>query len=689
MKKIVLAILSLSLLYTHPVYTQEHSTPETLFLKAHIDTGMVKLRWAPSTKYSWKDGLVNGYRLSRKTVMRKGQVLEHPEVITLGVKILPAPITLWEKEVHKDPMSAVVAQAIFGSAFQTTGKSGSNSLTEIVMESDELSRRYTFALFACDMSYAAALNSGLAYTDHKVSPGDAYIYEISLLDPEGAVNSTATVYMGANKYSQLPKPGTPVAVASDTVISVSWDYKELAGEYTTYQVERSVNGKTYQVINDLPITSLNSNTAGTVTYNDLPGEYRKFWYRVRGRDIFGNTGPPSQPYIIENSPAFTTDIRITNYEISDDGSVILTWQVYPENPTPLNRFQLLRANKPNSKFTTVTDSIPANTREYEFLQTTDVTYYRLRVFDEHDRFKESSTFMVQVADTTPPGPPGNLQALRSDNEVINLSWEAVPDADLLGYEIFFSPSAAGSFSRLNKKPVTVTSYDYTLKERSSLGKARFMIRSVDRRYNISKSSDTVVLNFAPPPIPPLFTNYQFTDEEGLLLEWTNTLNEEFLSYQLYRQDSGIDSAENWELLKVIDTPEASTYKDRTVRSGEMYRYLITTKNIGKIESVPSEIITIKIPLLKRSSENAGFRLTANREDRAIFIEWALKAEPPAEIMLYRRTGKEKFSLYRTFPGDRKNFTDTEISPNNNYGYMVIAMFNNGERMSLKEREIKF
>ncbi|MFM7853901.1 MAG: hypothetical protein ACKO96_18755, partial [Flammeovirgaceae bacterium] len=141
------------------------------------------LRWAPNTPFAWQ--LLNqyGYRIERYTVVRDSVVLkDKPQKILMnGLK--PFELTRWEPYAKKDNMVAIAAQAIYGKSF-TVSNNKSMSMGDVINLSREQESRFSFALFACDVSTAAATLSGLRWVDKDVKKNEKYLYRVYSLVPE-------------------------------------------------------------------------------------------------------------------------------------------------------------------------------------------------------------------------------------------------------------------------------------------------------------------------------------------------------------------------------------------------------------------------------------------------------------------------------------------------------------------------
>ncbi len=107
-------------------------------------------------------------------------------------------------------------------------------------------------------------------------------------------------------------------------------------------------------------------------------------------------------------------------------------------------------------------------------------------------------------DTTAPGAPTGLTAVAATSGV-TLDWADNTEADVVGYDVFRSTTATGTFTKLNATPVTASTYvDAAAAASSSFA---YQVKAVDSSENISAASNTVTVTTpAPPTQAPIYIN---------------------------------------------------------------------------------------------------------------------------------------------------------------------------------------
>ncbi|THD66263.1 fibronectin type III domain-containing protein [Robertkochia marina] len=659
-----------------------------LYLKTFTGNNEVLLRWAPSDKYLWKDGLTFGYQLIRKTISRNGRVLEYPEVVTLASTIVPAELKAWEHLVSTDPLAGVVAQAIYGKSFNTSGIRPSSGIGEFILEADELTQRFAFSLHAADLSFQAAVMGGLGFTDRSVVAGEDYVYLLTLNNPDHPGRFESLAYVQTEKASRLPIPEGPVAVAKDSIVLLAWNFEEKLEHYTSYHIERSVDGTEFYRINEQPISPVSSDGKGNTNYLDNPGSFGDFWYRITGLDVFGNESNPSEAFRVRLLPPFVANPEITGYDTGTDGKIMLHCRILQDTNLPAGFMRLTVSDHPTGDFKVLLDSIPYYKATIEVPQSKEVAYYRLLAIDAYQRSRASNTFQVQTVDTLPPSIPQNVIAEQDEAGNIKITWDDVPEPDLMGYDIFFSPAKQFEYSMLNKTPIPHSGFTYSLKKDHSLTSVRFKVRSVDKRYNVSKDSEPVRLVFKRKLQPPVIKDFFYRIGTGLEVSWIAEHHPD-LVFQIYRQDTHQAEINQWQLLAALKPQKDDRFVDKDAIPGKTYRYTIVGRTELHGESEPSEPIRIKIPVEPSLVLNDELGLYANRDQRSIHIQWKLDSENLKEVLLYRRKGNDPFTLYKTFSGAIKRYSDDEVAPNNTYSYLVTGLYGNGQKIVLPEGTVIF
>jgi hypothetical protein len=71
------------------------------------------------------------------------------------------------------------------------------------------------------------------------------------------------------------------------------------------------------------------------------------------------------------------------------------------------------------------------------------------------------------------------------------------------------------------------------------------------------------------------------------------------------------------------------------------------------------------------------------EKRRIEITWDHSMQQVTSYQVYRAEGGKQLALWKELPADQKGIYDTNVQPNTEYQYGVMAVFNSGAFSSMK------
>ena len=129
-----------------------------------VGDGKIDLRWAPADYDTWQAGIKKGYVVERYTIMRSGEILSPEDIAkehkVLGGAFLPAPLEYWEP-FAEEKYAAIAAECIYGED-ENVGVLSPKAAYQIHQRKQQ---KFSFALYAADMSVNVAWLSGLSYTD--------------------------------------------------------------------------------------------------------------------------------------------------------------------------------------------------------------------------------------------------------------------------------------------------------------------------------------------------------------------------------------------------------------------------------------------------------------------------------------------------------------------------------------------
>ena len=512
----------------------ENSEPR-LITKAISKDYKIYLRWAVNDKYAWKNGNEYGYTIERLTIRRNGELLDKAEYkLVTSTPIKPRPLTDWETIVNANDMAAVAAQAIYGETF-TTDDDNENAVIKIIDQSDELNRRFAFALYALDQDFEAACYAGLGYIDEDVKPNEEYFYTVISAVPASILKIENTgVTVKPIKQRELPVPYDLIGYYYNDAFVLIWEYSGLVQFYNSYYLERSDDGLNFSTVNAVAITKLSNEDVSGISFTDsIPSYEKKYYYRVRGNTFFNETSKPSDTISIIAYKKLLNAPLIKDIHIINEKEVKFNWVFDSSEAWKIDKFEILRGDKVLGPYDLVGEDIASEQRSFQYNNLNDINYFKVRAYGIGGDFQESSPNMVQPIDSIPPVKPIGLSGSIDTLGVANLNWDKNIELDLKGYAIFRANRPNQEFTRLNKQELVKTNFADTINLKGFNKKVFYRIAALDNRYNESEHSKVLELELSVVTLPmsPLLTDYEVS-KDHVELKWKNSASENIASHRV-------------------------------------------------------------------------------------------------------------------------------------------------------------
>lgn len=642
--------------------------------RAYSDS--VLLRFAPTTPVAWQKTNAKGYSIIRYTIVRDGKLLKTPEKLPLTtIPLKPLPIAQWESPAKRNKYAAIAAQALYGKNFSLTNPS--SGLAQMITAVKENENRFSFALFAADQSLEVARLSGLFYADKNVKKNEKYLYQV-FIEPDKAYRiDTGFAFIAATEVKKLTTPKGLDGEFGDRSIALSWSTQYDKDLYNSYIVERSDdNGKTFIIANELPFvsTTIKENKLSDIIFklDSLPQNNKKYIFRIKGKTIFDELGPPSDT-VQGMGKAMSNGIAsaIIKTELLPNNQIKIYWRNTAKN---IASFLVLRSNTAEGNYTLINK---ANALQTMFIDTKpqSTNYYVISAVDESGKPTLSHPYLVQLKDSTPPNAPINLKASIDISGSLRLSWTPPKELDLEGYRVYMANSANEEYTQISKTVVRDTVFKDTILVKTLTEKVYFKIMALDHHFNQSVFSE--VLSFTRPdvvpPASPVLQNYKTTDST-IYLEWKTSSSTDVVSQKIYRKTA----SEEWKLIAKYDNNISSNFLDKAGLSmGNAYQYKIVAVDEANLESENPIIISLQLI-------DYGFRPSlqkivakADRLKKEVNIGWEYETIIPTKVSIYRAIKGKPLRLYDAVNGNEKTYADKQLTINTNYIYKIRAEYPDG------------
>ena len=672
------------------VFGQEEAAVKVL---AHSSSNSIKLRWAANQPLAWKKGNEYGYLIERYTISKNGEaVLPVESTMITSYPLKPKPLAEWETIATSDDNAAVIAQAIYGEEFDVNAGGG---MGQIMAINDQLEQRFTFALMAAEQNYDASIMAGWAYIDQDVRPGEKYLYKVKLALPEdgGYAVAEGSVYASPDFAEELPKPLGFTSIFADGNVMLNWNFNLLQKTYSSYLLERSTDGTSFQKVNGQPIFNAEDTKEGqqvSLFYNDSISNNKTYSYRIKGLTPFGEVGPPSNVESGMGKEVLDYTPHISRKRLPTDTKVELEWEFAQEGNAVISGFELRKASKAEGPYKTVVDNIAPTARKASYTGLGRINYFSVVAIGKNGTEKPSFPAIVQPVDSIPPKPPVELIGSIDTTGIVQLNWKANQELDLSGYRIFRANNPEAEFSQLTLSPARENTYTDTVQIRNLNTNLYYKIMAVDQRYNESELSEMLTIEKPDliPPSSPVVKDYTST-EEGITINWVPSSSEDVIGHAVYRKTLSSEE-ERWEELTTVLIEENKTsYTDAAVIPNQSYAYTIVAQDNSGWESSPSDQLVVKAPKKLFGNSIIRFNGIADRELRLIRLSWKAESTNASEFLIYRAIEGNPLTLYKTVSAENNSFVDDNLVINKNYKYGLRMVEKDGSQSLLKEINVTY
>ncbi len=689
-KNILFALFGL--LFSVSAIANSNDSTQTISIISRATPDQIMLKWAVDSPQLWRKANKYGFYLLRTTLVRNGTPLTNEEIKPLndGNPIKPAPPEYWESAMEENDNAAIMAQALFGESFEVESENPDeiSALINLIQEEEQ---RYTYALIVTDRDFEIAQKAGVAFVDPDVNPNEMYLYQVAVAaSPELVTPDTAFVYTGLSDYTELPQIINVIPEFQEKRVILSWDDRLYRTTYSSYNIERSLNGADFKPINESPVMPLNPSTS-LVMYADTITNGVDYYYRVRGISFFGEAGPYSEIVSGKANKKLDHTPRFTGYEFLGASSVKLKWEFNQEAVPLTDHFEIACAENHSGNYKVIKQSIDAG----EAQATIDNLWYAsnylvITAFGKNGEQKRSTPYLVQVVDSFPPAPPVMLSGKMDSIGVVSLNWNANTETDIWGYKVLRGQRLKEEFSVLTPSPIPNNNFSDTLPVKFLNEKIYYNIVAVDKRNNHSGYSEMLIVERPDliPPSAPVFTAFK-TKPDSVLLSWTKSSSTDVIAHELYRREYAKGSPGGWAVIYTADTLAPGSFVDTEVKGKTKYEFAIVAVDDAGLRSEKENNIVVTTPAGVDTDILNNFKALVDRSKNSITLSWDSQPKAIKTIWLYKAENDKPLTLYKKFSGDVHSYLDEKISLNSHYKYLIKAISVSGQPSAALEKGISY
>jgi len=309
----------------------------------------------------------------------------------------------------------------------------------------------------------------------------------------------------------------------------------------------------------------------------------------------------------------------------------------------------------------------------------------INYFGQESRFTEE--FTVAVKDFIPPTSPHSFKVRAFSVEgFARLTWDAIEEADLNGFNIYTSQDPEATFTKLNTQLLSKETKMFDAKN-LQVGGHYFVVSSVDIAGNETPSGMMFgEVRDIEPPIAP--RNLESKPESGkITLTWTANTEGDLMGYYIQKSLSDSNNLDNHYVILNSEICTDNRYEviiPKNVKNEFVYRvvavdtlYNISKPSINSLAQMP-DVIPPKKPVLS----NVGI----SKDTSTILVSWIANADADlAGYKLFRRLFNDSIFTqvnYSLIPKDVNEYKDRSAEMGRQYVYAVKAVDNSKNESDL-------
>lgn len=636
----------------------------------------IKLRWAPSNPELWLATNKYGYEIQR---MELDTTNFDTELFTTIASIKPRPKSDWEKILKEEDLpkyEAVAYECIFG-AYESLAMG--EGIGAWVAQSDELKHKYSFALFAADMSKRTAEFSALVYEDAQIKKDAIYVYKIVPNIPESEAinfsNGVVLVNTENNIYSAII---LDVQEKEGSII-LRWLREPYIGMYTAYSIERAPKGGTFKKLHEEPyVHGLSKDSLvynPYMVYMDSVDNYQAYDYRISGLTPFGEPGPYSSIYSGMGRDLTPPSEPVLKSAINTRGDeVTISWE-HQGNDPDLMGFDIYRGHQYDDNYYKLNkETLSPTSREFTDVAALmlDRNYYYVNAIDTAGNTSSSRIAYGLIEDTIPPAPPVALEGSIDSNGIVTINWEKNSELDIQGYKVFFANADYHEFSLKTGRTIPQNTFTDTISLKTLTKSIYYKVMAVDKRFNYSELSEILELKRPDtiPPTSPIFTDYK-VEKDAIQLNWANSHSIDLDRHILMRRTG----KSKWQILKEF-TDDTQSYSDEMIENGKFYSYkILAVDDAGLYSRAANALVLEAVDIIMKPGIE---KLILKKEDeKQLSLNWSYPLTGKYRFVVYRSENEGGFEVRKVLKADQKDFVDKKISNDKNYKYTVQVEFSDG------------
>ena len=670
--KLFIALLFLS--FQSSLMAQAPITKIGITVQGFRTEKRVIVRWLLDDAKQWRYALKKGFDVERAEGNSNNFIKLNKNVI---LPISEAQLSIYDQKSYVFKSMIFVLAKIEGAQSEARDK-----------------QLYNFYFINSSYETEAAVLSASAFVDSTIEKGKSYTYRVKVVN----TNITQTVGNSFIPAENSPMPKSPKlnAIFGSRKVSFDWDMKGLNDSYFATILERSTDSIEFKQLG-LPFIKVigkdeKPEDSTILKTTDIIPNKIKFYYRVKGLNIFGLTGEPDKAVSGIGAPDLDIAPYIKSVDSTNKNKLTIAWSLPDSLYDVVDRYEIYKSKQADTLYAKIEEIKGGNNmqKEMSLIIKDESSYFKIKaVGNRNNQATESDPFFYQLIDSIPPAIPIGLTGKSDTLGVVSLQWTINTEPDLLGYRILRAQRKEDEFVVLEASPQVKNLFKDTLPLDQLNAVMYYKIAAVDLRYNESKASEIIEVK-RPDLIPPAPPRLDIVEERNkqLYIEWVKSFSQDVESYHIYKKASN-DTSKTWNKIAVAKNTDTS-FIDKDVIAGVTYYYTVEAVDYGTLLSPrtdPLSASVAKAEEVKKGVRNiVSYVSTLNKY---IELSWQNSEQDAIEYWIYRSSAGEELSLFSVLPSTKKRYVDEDVKPSTVYKYAIKVLYKDGRSSDMVRIEVNY
>lgn len=536
---------------------------------------------------------------------------------------------------------------------------------------------FDLLLLSCDLDAEIATACGLLFPDSTINNNSNYVYKIELYTSPTTSKELLKATVNSSVLSVNKKISDLQIKSKNKIATLKWKAVSYSDEYSGYNIERSEDSTRFIKINSAPVilfaSQFEKNKEFITCQDTMPALNKRYYYRIKGINFFGEESDPSNMVVTVNFPAINSSPLLDSIRVIQNRYVNIKWRMENNTETTLPKnYLLMRSESDKGEYKVIYES----KSKLEFLDTKPLSsnFYKVAAVSFNNDTLYSYSRMILITDTIPPSIPLDLNAAVTKKGIVTIRWKKNPESDLQGYKIFKANSQKEEFVQLNNKFCVDTFFVDTLNLKNLSKKVYYALSSCDNMFN--NSVKCIPIEVTRPdtiaPVSPIL-NSAYPDLHGVTLHFLLSRSEDVAKHVITRKNEKENTSQD---IKIILTNDSITsFVDTMAQLEQTYNYQITAYDADNNFSSSKSIALNFENGFRKKLTNINYMV--DRTQKNISLSWTYKETGIEKFILYRGKEKEDLTIIKTIDGNTLSYIDKTPNIGNIYEYRIKVVLYNG------------